>query len=45
MDQNKSQSKLGNSYNLSWLLIDIVLIFEHQVFAGTPIGLVFFFLD
>ena len=39
-DQDESQSKLGNSYDLSWLLADIVLTFGHQVFAGAPIGLV-----
>ena len=39
-DQDESQSKLGSSYDLSWLLADIVLTFGHQVFAGAPIGLV-----
>ena len=41
----QSQSKLGSSYDLSWLLADIVLTFGHQVFAGAPIGLVFSVCD
>ena len=38
--QDETQTKLGNSYDFSRVLADIVLTFGHQVYPGSPIGLV-----
>ena len=38
--QDETQTKLGNSYDLSRVLADIVLTFGHQVYPESPIGLV-----
>ena len=38
--QDETQTKLSNSYDLSRVLADIVLTFGHQVYPGSPIGLV-----
>ena len=38
--QDETQTKLGNSYDLSRVLADIVLTFGHQVYPASPIGLV-----